>query len=94
MLLIVIWHQKQHYFRTTSGSIITNFDGTVTTIDNTIYRITNGITNIIISSINTISNSNGRIILLSIVQYYQSHKQQYFVYYANNINNTTVGRTI
>ena len=47
--------------------IITNFDGTVTTIDNTIYRITNGITNIIISSINNISNSNGRITLLSIV---------------------------
>ena len=79
MLLIVIWHRKQHYFRTTSGSIITNFDGTVTTIDNTIDRITNGITNIIISSINNISNSNGRIILLSIMQYYQSHKHQYYV---------------
>ena len=69
----------EQYFRTTSGSVFTNLDGTATTIDNAIDRTTNSSTNNIVSSINTINNGNGRMILLSIAQYYQSHKQQFYV---------------
>ena len=69
----------EQYFRTTSGSVFTNLDRTATTIDNAIDRTTNSSTNNIVSSINSISNGNGRMILLSIAQYYQLHKQQFYV---------------
>ena len=51
VLYIVIWHRKQPCFRTTGGSIGTNFDGTLTTIDNTINNNTNSIANSIINGI-------------------------------------------